>query len=104
MDLTTADSVASIGTALVAIVAYAQYRWEKGRIKREVEEYLKEEASMAGDMGRRSITNIVVALGIPADKVLEAALDSRHIERHARTSESGLAGDIMLGYARKHLG
>lgn len=103
LDLSTADNIASIGTAVVAVIAYVQYRREKGRVRRAIEQYLQEEAAMAGDMGRRSITHIVVALGIPADKVLEAAFESSHIERHARTNDSGLAGDILLGYSRKRI-
>lgn len=103
LDLSTADNLASIGTGLVAIGAYVQYRWERGRIRRAIEDYLKEEALMSDDMGRRSITHIVVALGIPADRILEVAFESSHIERHARTNASGLAGDIMLCYSHKRL-
>ena len=98
VDLQTLDSLASIGTALFAVGAYWRYRWEKGRIRRAIEEYLDEERKMGGDMGRRSITNIVVALGVPAQNVLEAAFDSIHIERHATTKANGTADEVMLRY------
>lgn len=97
--LDTIDHLASIGTALLAAWAYGQYRWEKGRTRRALEKYLREEKLMKVDNGRRTITHLVAELGVPADKILEAAFASPRIRRKAAIDkETNYAKEILLEY------
>ena len=101
IDLQTVDSLASVSTAGVAIYAYVRYRLEKRRIRRSIEQYLKLKAKAVslGSARRHTVLHLVVQLGVPADKVLEAALESTHIRRYAATDENtGFASQILLEY------
>lgn len=75
------DHVASIATALVAVLAYGGYvrgRWKR---RRDLERYLKDERERAtgDDKGRRTILHLVAALQMTEAYLLQAAFGSGSI-------------------------
>lgn len=94
--------IAAIATAVVAGWAYFAFRYRRRRKRERLEQYLLEEAqqTMGDDLGRRSVTHLMARVGMTEADILDAAFDSRHIERSVTTDpDTGRAGALMLSYS-----
>jgi len=102
LDIT--EKIASIGTAIVAISAYAQFQWTRWNKKTALEDYLAEERPgkrSSGDKGRRTILHLVAELGFSEDDILTAAFSSKKIKRTTgQDPETKRADCIYLEYIR----
>lgn len=101
--LDTIDHVASILTALVALVAYGQYQWKRRSKRKLLEDFLRNEhpgKREPNDKGRRTVMHIMAELGMTEADVLDAAFSSRRVKRTpAQNRDTGRAEAIYLEYS-----
>jgi hypothetical protein len=95
------DKIASIGTALIAVLAYGNYRVGLWRRRRKLEAYLASEQtweSRGPDTGKRSLVHLMAALQMTESEIFEAAFSSRKVKSYSRViPETGLSGVILFG-------
>ena len=88
---------AQILTAVVAVIFYVQYLWERCQKQARLESYLKEEKAK-GDKGQRSLPHLVARLGMSESDILDAAFRSKRVHRVTDKDEDGFATKVMLVY------
>jgi hypothetical protein len=64
---------AAIGTAVVAIIAYAGYLFDRFRKMKKLEDYLRAETKS------HSVTHLTAQLGMTEDEIFQASFRSKHI-------------------------
>lgn len=100
--LTVVANAASIITAAVATVAYANYRLTWCRKKKRLEDYLRQEKESGHDKGQRTVLQIVREVGISESDIMACAFEMKTIARRVRTNkETGLAEVLFLEYVGK---
>jgi len=98
--LEIAGQLAAIFTAIVAAFGYGLYRWERRARRRRLEMYLKEERLRGVDRGQRTLLHLVARVGLTEAELLQAAFDSRVIERRVGTDpETKRANALFLEYS-----
>ncbi len=97
--LSTLSSIAAILTAVVAIVGYGHYIWERNRKERNLMDYLKGLKNEAkSDKGQRSALHLTARLGLTEAEILQASFRNSRIHRVMRTDDSGFATAILFEY------
>ena len=95
-------NIASITTAILASVAWGNFKFEARKKMRKMETYLKEAKesdAKIGKRGLRSILNLMARVGLTEDEVLKSSFKSAHIKRALGTEEgSELASVILFEY------
>jgi hypothetical protein len=93
-----AGDIASIATAIVAVWAYARYRYLLRRKRVDLEEYLKSEKDKGANQGQRTLLHLSRALALSQADILQAAFDSKNIEPRIETDSDGKAKRLLLEY------
>jgi hypothetical protein len=96
--LDLAGNWAAILTAVVAVFAYGNYRWDRRSKRRRLEEHLRREKRMGHDDGQRSIQHLMAYLGMSEKDVLEAAFASKVVERRTRRDDQGFASILLFEF------
>ena len=91
-------SWAAILTATVAVFAYSHLRWERYGKRRRLERYLKAEKDAHKDRGQRTLTHLVVKLGMSGTDVMDSVFRSKHVDRKVTVARDGKADEILLEY------
>ena len=97
------DKLATIATAVVALLAYGQFQWRRFQKRKLLEDYLSKERPglrSPGDKGRRTVLHLMAALGMTEADILDAGFSSPRIKRStAQDPESRRAAAIYFEYS-----
>jgi len=93
-----AGSWAAIVTALVAVMAYGLYRWEKRKKRRRLEQHLKIEKELEEDRGQRTVLHLMSHLRLTEADVLDAAFRSNKVRSRIDADAQGLAQRLLFEY------
>lgn len=96
LDATAA--LAAIATAIVAIWAWAHYRYQRRDSRLRVERYLRAEKEWGIDQGQRTVQHLIANLGMTEKEVLDAAFRSKTVRRLTRSDERGFADILLFEY------
>lgn len=99
-------NIAAILTAIVALVGYGIYRWDRCAQRRKLETYLKaqkENQSLMltdNDQGQRSLLHLMAKVGMTEGELIQASFRSNHIKRVVATDrETGRANALLLEWS-----
>ena len=90
--------LAAIFTALVAVLAYGGYLLDRGRRRRELEDYLKRQKQAGRDKGQRTLLHLIAKMGMTEAQIMDAAFRSPHIRRVVGSDSQGRADVLLLEY------
>ncbi|WP_018240322.1 hypothetical protein [Ensifer sp. BR816] len=90
-------NVAAILTALVAVVAYGHFLWERRQKRRRLESHLRDERHV-GYTGERSLLHLTAHLGMSEAEVVDAAFRSKVIRRRVSADDQGRPHQLLLVY------
>lgn len=94
-----ADSLSSVITAAVALIAYGRYLAAKRHRRLKLEEYLANERAggrFHSDEGKRSIPHLMAALRMTEAEIFEAAFENDQVNIHTTVNGRGHAEDLMF--------
>jgi hypothetical protein len=103
-DIGWCADLASILTAVVAVIWFGYATLDRFRKRRKLEEYLLRkwrayDAETDTGLYRHTIVHLMTELGLTEDEVLQASFRSHQIKRIAGENKSGLATDIRLQHS-----
>jgi hypothetical protein len=96
-----AESIATILTALVAVIGYGLYLWDKRAKRVRLEEYLrklKEKPDGSTDKGQRTVLHLVARVGMTEADVVDATFRSKHLKRKVGIGADGNANVLYVEY------
>lgn len=99
--LTVLANAASIITAVVASVAYVNYRWNWCKKKKRLEDCLRnvKRAATGPDKGQRTLMYLVRELGMTESDIIGCAFETRTIARRIGVNkETNQAETLFLEY------
>lgn len=96
--LEIASHWAAILTALVAVLAYGRYLYERRQKRLRLEKHLKAEKETGRDKGQRTVMHLVGELGMTESEVVDAAFRSSCIQRVIGSDKEGYAKRLMFEY------
>ncbi|MQW85976.1 hypothetical protein [Sinorhizobium saheli] len=88
-------NLAAILTAVIAVWAYGQYRWERWRKRVRLENYLRDERGIGHGEGH-TILDLVAHLGMSEAEIADAAFRSKVIRRRVTVDSSGRPDRLVL--------
>ena len=97
-------NLASILTAIVAVIFYFGYQYSISKKRRRLEAYLKSEKEEAssGKQGLHTIIHLMAKLGLTEEEILQASFRSKHITRKVAVDpETDRATELLFGYEEK---
>ena len=96
--LTNLASIASIATAVVAVLSSAYYFWIcRNRKRLRLERYLERRTVATKTQYMHSMIHLTAAIGMSEADILQAAFDSQFIERETfNDPSSGLTTHVLL--------
>ena len=89
---------AAIITAIVAVLAYGRYVYERRQKRVRLEAYLKAEKDAGNDQGQRTVLHLVRHLKMNETDVLDAAFRSKRIQPVVIPNSQGRAETMMLEF------
>jgi len=95
--LGTAESLATILTAVIAVLAYGQYQIGRFRKRKRLENYLFSERGKP-----HTLLHLVSELGMTESEIIDAAFRSRDIVRLPRPDQYGLPGVLLLTHRKSN--
>ena len=67
--------------------------------RRGLEQYLKEQKTLSGGQGQRSLLHLVRNVGLTEDEIIQLSFKSRKIKRRIKKDEEGYAKSLLFEYA-----
>lgn len=101
--LSMGADVAAVATAILALVAFAQFHLHRRARRKRLEEYLKTQKASPHkfspqDQGQRTLIHLSARLGMTEPEIMDAAFRSRRIVRRISPDLLGNASALLLEY------
>ncbi len=88
---------AAILTALIAVLAYGQFQWQRFARQKRLEAYLRR---VQGEgQGQKTVLHLMRALRMTEQELLAAGFHSARITPRVKPAKDGLAETLLFEYA-----
>jgi hypothetical protein len=85
-------------TAVVGVIAYGRYLWERHDKSKRLESYLKNEKANKQDKGQRTATQITRDVGLTEDEIIQVSFRNPRVARRVKVDDQGLAERLLFEY------